>query len=266
MKRETLAGGVLILGFAMALSGCSSKITMVSFESTSNNGGRSAIGFEANGSSMTTETSQSSKGELAAAMEGAQAALGAIRDAMADYRPDLSKEDSENVTTTTTTQTTNYKGNEDSTVEGEDVSEEVKISEGKEEASEDLDYKNKATYTSYGTRNGGRQAWRIPMKGPEYGDTIKVVFADGHTVIVKDTSHNYRESRRLRLQAGYRPERRRRGEYWNQPRGCLPPRPVWQQQQDGHLLLQQAVRSNELIPEASLRLSPRRAGSSSRFP
>jgi len=56
------------------------------------------------------------------------------------------------------------------------------------------EYSRKETYTSYGVRNGGRQAWRIPKKGPEFGKKIKVVFSDGHTVFVKDTSHNYRES------------------------------------------------------------------------
>lgn len=50
------------------------------------------------------------------------------------------------------------------------------------------------TWTSYGTRNGGREAWRIPKKGPEFGRSIKVVFSDGHIVYVNDTSHNYRES------------------------------------------------------------------------
>jgi len=54
-------------------------------------------------------------------------------------------------------------------------------------------YDAKATYSSYGVRNGGRQAWRIPAKGPSFGRQIKVVFSNGHTVFVKDTSHNYRE-------------------------------------------------------------------------
>ncbi|HAX91872.1 MAG TPA: hypothetical protein DCY07_06670 [Rhodospirillaceae bacterium] len=49
------------------------------------------------------------------------------------------------------------------------------------------------SFTSYGTRNGGRQAWRIPKEGPRYGKSIKVVFSDGHTVIVPDTSKCYRE-------------------------------------------------------------------------
>lgn len=49
-------------------------------------------------------------------------------------------------------------------------------------------------YASYGTRNGGRQAWRIPQKGPEFGSRAKVVFSNGHTVMVPNTSRNYRES------------------------------------------------------------------------
>ena len=54
-------------------------------------------------------------------------------------------------------------------------------------------YKYQKTYTSYGERNGGRKAWRVPEQGPTFGANIKVVFADGHTVIVKDPYHNYRE-------------------------------------------------------------------------
>jgi hypothetical protein len=56
------------------------------------------------------------------------------------------------------------------------------------------EYDQKETYSSYGTRNGGRQAWRIPRKGPDFGKKIKVVFSDGHTVYVNNTSRNYRES------------------------------------------------------------------------
>lgn len=56
------------------------------------------------------------------------------------------------------------------------------------------EYSHSSTYSSYGTRNGGRQAWRIPRKGPDFGAKIKVVFSDGHTVYVRDTSKNYRES------------------------------------------------------------------------
>ena len=67
-------------------------------------------------------------------------------------------------------------------------------SPGIEEPSEDLDWKNKATYTSYGVRNGGRQAWRIPGKGPSFGETIKFVFSSGKTFTVTDTSKNCRDN------------------------------------------------------------------------
>ena len=55
------------------------------------------------------------------------------------------------------------------------------------------EYTKQSTYSSYGVRNGGRRAWRIPAKGPSFGNKIKVVFSDGHTVIVNNTSKNYRE-------------------------------------------------------------------------
>jgi hypothetical protein len=54
-------------------------------------------------------------------------------------------------------------------------------------------FTEKETYRSYGERNGGRKAWRIPKKGTAFGKELIVVFSDGHTVHVKDTSHNYRE-------------------------------------------------------------------------
>jgi hypothetical protein len=55
------------------------------------------------------------------------------------------------------------------------------------------DYKFTATYTSYGVRNGGRQAWRIPKKGPDFGQPIKFVFSSGKSFTVRDTSHNCRD-------------------------------------------------------------------------
>jgi hypothetical protein len=54
------------------------------------------------------------------------------------------------------------------------------------------DYKFKATYSSYGVRNG-RQAWRIPKKGPEFGQPIKFVFSSGKSFTVRDTSKNCRD-------------------------------------------------------------------------
>ena len=103
------------------------------------------------------------------------------------------KMDSDNKTETTTTppkieNTTPAKINTDV----DDGTGEV--TPGIEEASEDLDWKNKATYTSYGVRNGGRQAWRISGKGPSFGPAIKFVFASGKTFTVTDTSKNCRDN------------------------------------------------------------------------
>lgn len=53
-------------------------------------------------------------------------------------------------------------------------------------------YKHKATYSSYGTRNG-RKAWRIPKKGPEFGSSILFVFSSGKSFLVKNTSKNCRD-------------------------------------------------------------------------
>jgi len=121
--------------------------------------------------------------------EGGSTAAGeasTLQDVASTLRQKLNSEN------TTTTTTTNYAKNEDNVEQGENVGQEV--DQGKEEQSEDIEYTHKATYTSYGVRNGGRQAWRIDKKGPEFGQPIKIVFANGQTFIVEDTSHNYRES------------------------------------------------------------------------
>jgi len=55
------------------------------------------------------------------------------------------------------------------------------------------DYKFNSTYTSYGIRNGGRQAWRIPKKGPDFGQPIKFVFSSGKSFTVNNTSKNCRD-------------------------------------------------------------------------
>jgi hypothetical protein len=55
-------------------------------------------------------------------------------------------------------------------------------------------YKNKSTYSSYGVRNGGRQAWRIPRTGPSFGKEIKIVFSNGYTTYVYNTSRRVSES------------------------------------------------------------------------
>jgi len=55
------------------------------------------------------------------------------------------------------------------------------------------EYKHKASYDSYGERNG-RQAWRINKKGPEFGaGPVKFVFSSGKEFIVYNTSKNCRD-------------------------------------------------------------------------
>lgn len=55
-------------------------------------------------------------------------------------------------------------------------------------------YSRSAEYTSNGVANGGRQYWRIPQSGPKFGKQLTAVFADGHTVVVKNTAQRYAEN------------------------------------------------------------------------
>jgi hypothetical protein len=55
-------------------------------------------------------------------------------------------------------------------------------------------YTRSAEFTSKGVANGDRQYWRIPQSGPQFGKELKAVFADGHTVVVKNTSQRYAEN------------------------------------------------------------------------
>ena len=55
-------------------------------------------------------------------------------------------------------------------------------------------YTNKETFTSYGERNGGRKAWRIPKRGDSLGSgPVKFVFVSGKTFTVKSTARNCRD-------------------------------------------------------------------------
>jgi len=207
MKRINLLSMLLILAVLPYLSGCADSSTHGTEKDI-----KTAITFNLQGGSKVTITSplslessteqkQDTAGTSAISpttrlqlTEGGSTAAGeasSLQDVASILRQKLHSDNTTTTTTTTATTTTNYQGNEDNVVQGEKIGNEVKP--GKEEPSEDLDYKNKATYTSYGERNGGRKAWRIPPQGPDFGPKIKVVFADGHTVIVNDTSHNYRE-------------------------------------------------------------------------
>lgn len=56
------------------------------------------------------------------------------------------------------------------------------------------EFDHSETYTSYGVRNGGRQAWRISKGGDELGaGPIKFVFASGKSFIVKNPLKNCRD-------------------------------------------------------------------------
>ena len=210
---------LLIALMLLPVIGCSSKITKVVFDldGESGNGGGSAVAstdkpggssgnvtnvlvIKADGSTLETTTGQDSRGDLAGATQGANAAIGDLKDAVANFAPDLSKENSENPQTTTNNQTTGPDDtdpvkpvNPDPGAQTEEGVDGIPVSDGDIPDPAGTIYANHTTYTSYGVRNGGRQAWRIPKQGPEFGKKIKVVFSDGHTVYVNDTSHNYRE-------------------------------------------------------------------------
>jgi len=56
------------------------------------------------------------------------------------------------------------------------------------------DYEHKATYTSYGVRNQGRQAWRINKRGDSLGPgPVRFTFSSGKTFTVKSTAKNCRD-------------------------------------------------------------------------
>lgn len=182
--------GVLAM---LLLGGCTGKIVMVDFNINSDNGSTSRLELHANGSTLTTETTQDAKSDLAGAMEGAQAAIGNILKSTAESKPDFSKKDSENQTTTNNTTPAEPKPEVKPTEPpNEDVDDGIQGDTGVEEVSEDIEYKNKATFSSYGVRNG-RQAWRISGKGPSFGEPIKFVFSSGKTFTVKDTDKNCRD-------------------------------------------------------------------------
>ncbi|MDP3481442.1 MAG: hypothetical protein Q8R88_16870 [Desulfoprunum sp.] len=63
--------------------------------------------------------------------------------------------------------------------------------------STDGTYKNKATYTSSGVapaNRGGGSTFRIGKKGTAFGKTIKVVFSNGWSVTIPDTSKRFEKN------------------------------------------------------------------------
>ncbi|MBI5544510.1 MAG: hypothetical protein HY901_11510 [Deltaproteobacteria bacterium] len=54
-----------------------------------------------------------------------------------------------------------------------------------------------STYGSTGVGRGkdaGKNTWRIPKTGPSFGKSLKVVFSDGYTVTVPDTTKRFTNS------------------------------------------------------------------------
>ena len=56
--------------------------------------------------------------------------------------------------------------------------------------SDDPAYKNKTTFAVGGILEG-RQVWRIANKGNEFGQPVKLLFSNGHTVTIADTTKDY---------------------------------------------------------------------------
>lgn len=131
--------------------------------------------------------------------EGGSTAAGeasTLQDVASKLKQKLNSENTTSTETKTNTNTNQGQGEQTSTgVKDGDKEENTseQVDTGKEETSEDLDFKNKATYTSYGVRNGGRQAWRIAGKGPSFGEPVKFVFSSGKSFTVKDTDKNCRD-------------------------------------------------------------------------
>jgi len=60
----------------------------------------------------------------------------------------------------------------------------VSVDEGMSDEYGSYTYSGKGSFKTYGTRNGGRQAWRIPGPMSKYGKVCKVVFSGGGTYYV----------------------------------------------------------------------------------
>ena len=190
MKRELL--GLIMLG---TLVGCSSTINFVSIDA--DNG--SMIEGE-----QSTPITQDASGEGAFATQGAAAALGALSDVVSKYTPDFSQKTTnpqlkpeEKVTppaVPTVPEVPNVPIVPETPIP-EDIGGQVPVTPEPPVVTPPLDseFTKSSTYQSYGVRNGGRQAWRIPKKGPDFGDKIKAVFSNGATFTVNNTSKNCRD-------------------------------------------------------------------------
>lgn len=208
MKREILTGGIFVLGFALLLSGCSDSSTHgtekdLKVNVTINNSGGGNVSITspltldsasetAQDTANTATTTPTTRLQLTEGGSTASGEASTLSDVASQLKQKLN---SNNKTETKTNTETNTNQNNKEEVKDTDKEENVseQVDTGKEEISEDLDFKNKATFTSYGVRNGGRQAWRISGKGPSFGEPVKFVFSSGKTFTVKDTDKNCRD-------------------------------------------------------------------------
>ena len=189
MKRELLGLALLVI-----LVGCSSTINFVSIDA--DNG--SMIEGE-----QSTPITQDASGEGAFATQGAAAALGALSDVVSKYTPDFSQKTTnpplkpeEKVTppaVPTVPEVPNVPAVPETPIP-EDIGGQVPVTPEPPVVVPPLEseFTKSSTYESYGVRNGGRQAWRIPKKGPDFGDKIKIVFSSGKTYYIYNTSKNCR--------------------------------------------------------------------------
>lgn len=100
-----------------------------------------------------------------------------------DLVDSVSGSDDDDTTTTTTT-----------TAPRKDVSDTKTKTKTTTDTSTDSTYKNKATYTSSGvapSHRGGGTTFRINKIGTAFGKSIKVVFSNGWSVTISDTSKRY---------------------------------------------------------------------------
>jgi len=179
---------ILIAVLMLTLAGCSSTINFVSVEADN--------GSMVLGADVSTPITQDASGEGAFATQGAAAALGTMSDLIGKYIPDLSQR-TENITTPPA------KPAEPAnpvvppvapSVPGEIDDGTGAVSPEETKPSDDLLYQQSSTYTSYGVRNQGRQAWRIPRSGKDLGSgPIKFAFSSGKTFIVKNPLKNCRD-------------------------------------------------------------------------
>lgn len=204
MKKNFYAIGLLAI--SVILYGCSNSSTHgtekdLEFQITINNSGGGTVRIDSPLALDTASETQQDTANTASTTpttrlqltEGGSTAAGeasTLQDVTSQLRQKLN---SNNRTETKTNTETNTPTKEEVKDTDKEENIESQVDNGKEEISDSLDYNSSKSYTSYGVRNGGRQAWRIPEKGTAFNGPIKFVFANGDSFTVKDTSKNCRD-------------------------------------------------------------------------